>query len=462
MTIVTRFPPSPTGFMHIGNARTALFNWLYARANGGKFLLRIEDTDRARHSEEAVDAIIQGLDWLGLDFDGDIVSQHANAPRHREVAETLLAEGKAYKCYCSPEELAIMREEAKATGRPTAYDKRWRDRPASEAPAGIAPVIRIKAPLTGETIINDEVQGTVTVKNEQIDDFIIMRSDGSPTYMLAVVVDDHDMGVTHIIRGDDHLNNAPRQKVIFDAMGWDVPTYVHTPLIHGPDGKKFSKRHGAEGLEDYRNMGYLPEALFNYLLKLGWSHGDDEIISRDQALEWFSLKGLGKAAAGFDGDKLENLNAHYIKEKDINALIDLIKPIYQDQISNTAITRITAHAEELKDRAKTIPQFAEECAFYIKSIPLDIDDKAAELIASNHDVLTKLLETFQSMDNFDKDSVMAACKDFAKNHLDGKLGKVGMPLRAALTGRTQSPGIFEAAAILGKDETCARIQAVLD
>ena len=283
MTIVTRFPPSPTGFMHIGNARTALFNWLYARANGGKFLLRIEDTDRARHSEEAVQAIHDGLEWLGLDYDGEAVSQFSRLDRHRKVAEDLLAKGAAYKCFCTPDELEAMREEAKAAGRPTAYNKEWRNR--TDHPSDKPYVIRIKAPLDGESVVEDEVQGQVTVKNEQIDDFALLRADGTPTYMLAVVVDDHDMGVTHVIRGDDHLNNAFRQNVIYNALGWDMPVYAHLPLIHGADGKKFSKRHGAEGVEDYKRAGYLPETLFNFLLKLGWSHGDDEIMSRDQAVD---------------------------------------------------------------------------------------------------------------------------------------------------------------------------------
>ncbi len=458
MTIVTRFPPSPTGFMHIGNARTALFNWLYARANGGKFLLRIEDTDRARHNQAAVDAILRGLQWLDLDFDGQPVSQHANADRHREVANQLLAEGKAYKCYCSPEELDEMRETAKTQGRPVAYDKRWRDRPQSEAPANIAPVIRIKAPLTGETIINDQVQGTVTVKNEQIDDFVLLRNDGSPTYMLAVVVDDHDMGVTHIIRGDDHLNNAFRQRAIIDAMGWPEPTYAHLPLIHGPDGKKFSKRHGAEGLEDYKNMGYLPEALFNYFLKLGWSHGDDEIITRAQALKWFDLKDINKAAANFDNDKLENLNAHYIKERDVKDLLPFIKK----DLSKTEIERITQGQNELKERAKTTLQFAEEAAIYFDGAPQNFDEKATKLIADNKELLTTLTTHLQTLNDFNKDSVMTACKNFADTHADGKLGKIGMPLRAALTGKTSSPSIFHVAAILGKEETCTRIQAALN
>ena len=299
MTIVTRFPPSPTGFMHIGNARTAIYNWLYARHNNGKFLVRIEDTDRARHSEEAVEAILNGLKWLDLDFDGDVVSQFSQKDRHIEVANEMVTKGQAYYCYCTPEELEEMREEAKKAGRPTFYDRRWRDRDASEAPEGIKPVVRIKAPLDGETVIHDEVQGDVTVQNEQLDDFIILRSDGTPTYMLSVVCDDHDMGVTHVMRGDDHLNNTFRQKIIFDAMGWDLPVFAHLPMILGEDGSKLSKRHGAVSLEDFMARGYLPDAVLNYLLRLGWSHGDDEIISREQAIEWFTMKNIVSSCKNF-------------------------------------------------------------------------------------------------------------------------------------------------------------------
>ncbi len=464
MSVVTRFPPSPTGFMHIGNARTALFNWLYARANGGKFVVRIEDTDRKRHSEEAVEAIIRGLEWLGLNWDGDIVSQFARADRHREVAQQLLDEGKAYYCYCSPEELEVMREDAKTTGRPTAYDKRWRDKSPSEAPADIKPVVRIKAPLSGKTIIKDEVQGEVSVNNEQIDDFIILRSDGTPTYMLSVVVDDHDMGVTHIIRGDDHLNNAFRQQVIIDAMGWDIPVYAHTPLIHGPDGKKFSKRHGAQSVEEYKEMGYLADAMFNYLLRLGWAHGDDEIISRKQAVKWFSLSGLGKSPANFDFAKLENLNANYIKESDINSLIELTKPIFEQKgltISDKEIAYITAGQDELKNRSKTLLQFVDEAAFYCKALPLEYEDKAAQTIKDNGDTLRAMISALESAEPLTKENAMPFFKQFAQDHADGKLGKVGMPLRAALTGKTSSVSIFEAAGILGTEDVISRINSAL-
>ncbi len=460
MTVVTRFPPSPTGFMHIGNARTALLNYLFARRHGGKFLFRIEDTDRKRHSEEAVEAIIKGLEWLGLDYDGEIVSQFANQERHAEVAKQLVAEGKAYYCYCSPEELEEMRETARAEGRPVFYDRRWRDRDPSEAPKDVKPVIRIKAPLEGETTIDDKVQGKVTVKNKQIDDFVLMRSDGTPTYMLSVVVDDHDMGVTHIIRGDDHLNNAFRQKIIFDAMGWDVPVYAHTPLIHGPDGKKFSKRHGATAVHEYRDMGYLPEALRNYLLRLGWSHGDDEIIPNEKAIEWFNLEGLGKSPASFDFAKLESLNAHYINQMDINELITLAEPFYGIPVGDQARKWIAAHGDELKSRAKTLLQFAEDSKFYAKVAPFAFDEKAIELIADK-EILQALEDKLSALDKFSAETIQHACKEVADTHREGKLGKVAMPLRAALTGTTVSPSIFEAAAIMGREEIQKRLEAAL-
>lgn len=465
MSIVTRFPPSPTGFMHIGNARTALFNWLYARRHGGKFLVRIEDTDRKRHSEEAVQAIIDGLEWLGLAHDGEIVSQFSRMDHHAQIAKQMVENGKAYYCYCTPEELEQMREEAKQSGAKTFYDRRWRDRPQSEAPKGIAPVVRIKAPLSGATTIKDHVQGEVTVSNDQLDDFIILRSDGTPTYMLSVVVDDHDMGVTHILRGDDHLNNTFRQKIIFDAMGWDVPEFAHLPLIHGADGAKFSKRHGAQSVQEYREMGFLPEALCNYLLRLGWSHGDDEIIPREKALEWFNLENIGKAAAKFDFAKLESLNAHYINEADSAYLLKCAAPFYQTRhgitLNDTATARITAGIDELKSRAKTLLQFVDESVFYAKALPLSYDEKAASLITEGKDILALLEQAFKGLGAFTADNIQNACKNIAAAHADGKLGKVAMPLRAAITGTTVSPSIFHACEILGRDETCARIRACL-
>lgn len=461
MTVVTRFPPSPTGFMHIGNARTALFNWLYAKNTGGKFLVRIEDTDRERYSEEAVQVILNGLKWLELDYDNTPESQFANRQRHIDIANELLAKGMAYKCYCTPEELDAMRKKAKAEGLPTYYDRRWRDKTDSDAPAGVDPVIRIKAPLDGSMIVEDEVQGKVEVQNKQLDDFIILRSDGTPTYMLAVVVDDHDMGVTHVIRGDDHLNNTFRQNVIYDAMGWDKPTYAHLPLIHGPDGSKFSKRHGAQSVEEYREMGYLPEAMRNYLLRLGWSHGDDEIIPTDKAVEWFNLDHIQKSPANFDFAKLENLNAHYISVMDAGALIEAALPFFPATPDDLHTSRMKQGIEELKKRSKTLVQFAKEAAFY-GAPPEEYDEGAHKnLDADGLEVLEKIIPVLEGLSDVTPDSVMEACKTLAGEIRDGKLGKIGMPLRAALTGSDKSPAIFEAAAILGKDESLARIQKAL-
>ncbi|MGH1455421.1 MAG: glutamate--tRNA ligase [Alphaproteobacteria bacterium] len=466
MSVVTRFPPSPTGFMHVGNARTAIFNYLYARHNKGKFVVRIEDTDRKRHSEEAVAAIIDGMEWLGLDFDGEITSQFSRLDRHTQVANEMIAKGRAYYCYCSPEELDEMRETARKEGHKTFYDRRWRDADASTAPKDIKPVVRIKSPIDGKTTIKDHVQGEVTVANDQLDDFIILRSDGTPTYMLSVVVDDLDMGITHILRGDDHLNNTFRQKVIFDAMGWNVPEFAHLPLIHGADGAKFSKRHGAQSVQEFREMGYLPEALFNYLLRLGWSHGDDEVIPRDKAIEWFDLKSVGKAPAKFDFAKLESLNAHYINECDNERLLKLAAPFYNERhnitLDETAHRRIVDGIDELKSRAKTLHQFVDESAFYAKELPLSYDEKAAGMISDAKDILRNLLENFKNQDILTADNVQQACKDIANDMMDGKMGKVAMPLRAAITGTTVSPSIFHACEILGQDETCRRIQSALE
>jgi len=465
MTVVTRFPPSPTGFMHIGNARTALFNWLYAKHTGGKFVVRIEDTDRKRHSEEAVQAIIDGLKWLGLDHNGEITSQFANQERHREVAQNLLDQGKAYKCYCSPEELQEMREKARSEGKQASYDRRWRDSKETP-PEGIDPVIRIKAPLDGATTINDKVQGEVTVQNENLDDFIILRSDGTPTYMLSVVVDDHDMGITHIMRGDDHLNNTFRQKVIFDAMEWDVPEFAHLPLIHGPDGTKFSKRHGAQSVEEYRDMGYLPEAMRNYLMRLGWGHGDEEIIPTDKAIEWFDFDGIGKAAAKFDFAKLESLNAHYIANADNKDLMQWTLPFFKSRHNiepdQEAQNRIIAHMDELKDRAKTLLQITDEALFYAKSVPFGYDEKAGNMLNQESATVLEALKTAFSDMQWDDEKIQNSCKDIANDLRDGKLGKVAMPLRAALTGTTVSPNIFKAAEILGRDETIQRLESALN
>jgi glutamyl-tRNA synthetase len=465
MSVVTRFPPSPTGFMHIGTARTALYNWLYAKRNGGKMLFRIEDTDRARHNEDAVTALVKGMEWLELDWDGEIVSQFSMQARHREVAEELLRKGAAYHCYCTPEELEQMREEAKAAGKPTFYDRRWRDSKAAP-PDGMKPVIRIKAPLDGSSTVHDKVQDDVTVANEQLDDFIILRSDGTPTYLLAVVVDDHDMGVTHVIRGDDHLNNTFRQNVIYDAMGWSKPVYAHLPLILGPDGAKMSKRHGAASVEEYRDMGYLPEAMRNYLLRLGWSHGDDEIISTEQAIEWFNLEHVGKSPARFDFTKLESVNAHYIVEADPARLLKLSLPFFVQlgiTINETASARILKGMDELKQRSKTLIQFAEEAAFYAKSVPLGYDDAAVKTLSeAGADIVAALQNAFKDLNDFTSDKIQNVCKELAATHAGGKLGKIAMPLRAALTGKSASPSIFHAAEILGKNECQTRIQSALE
>jgi glutamyl-tRNA synthetase len=450
--------------MHIGTGYIALYNWLFAKKHNGKFHIRIEDTDRARHSEEAVLAILNGMKWLEFDWDGDVISQFEQRNRHVEVANMLLEKGMAYKCYCSAEELQEMREKAKKEGRSSFYDRRWRDKEEKDAPKDIDPVVRIKAPLEGESIIKDHVQGEVKVKNETLDDFIILRSDQTPTYMLSVVVDDHDMGITHVIRGDDHLNNAFRQNIIYEAMGWNVPTYAHVPLIHGPDGSKLSKRHGSTSVEEYKDMGYLPEAMRNYLLRLGWSHGDDEIISTKQAIEWFDLDHIGKAPARFDFAKLDNLNTHYISEAKDSDLIDKIAPILLERhdlsIENneTALKRLNEGMEELKGRAKNLLQLAQESSFYCKEVPFEFDEKAYNQITSNMDILEFLLTAFNEVDELTSELVENICKEIAETHREGKLGKVAMPLRAALTGTTVSPSIFNAASILGHKEVIDRLK----
>ena len=467
MTVVTRFPPSPTGFMHIGNARTALYNWLYAKHHGGKFLLRIEDTDRQRHSNKAVQAILDGLHWMGLEWDGDAVSQFSRRDRHAEVAHEMVAKGQAYYCYCSPEELDEMREQAKLEGKPVYYNRKWRDKPDDQKPMGTKPVVRIKAPLDGKIIIKDEVQGEITIQNEQIDDFIILRSDGTPTYMLSVVVDDHDMGVTHVIRGDDHLSNAFRQKVIYDNMGWNGPVYAHLPLIHGPDGSKFSKRHGATGLIEYQAMGYLADALCNYLLRLGWSHGDEEIISREDAIKWFGFDHVGQSPSQFDFAKLDNLNAHYIRAAGNEDLWTKTVPFLEEiegvKLNDLAKDRIMQSMDELKSRAKTLIQLANEAAFYAKTAPFSYDSDAEDLLnEGSKPILEALRREFKQLDTFDNDSVQALCKAVANDYCSGKLGKIGMPLRAALTGTSQSPSIFGAAAILGKKDVISRLDAAIE
>ena len=464
MSVVTRFPPSPTGYLHIGSARTALFNWLFARHHGGRFRLRIEDTDRARSTQDAVDAIIKGLEWLELDWDGDIVFQSRNAGRHVAVAEELLARGQAYRCYASPEELAAMRTAAKAAGSPVLYDRRWRDRDPADAPEGVRPVIRIKMPLEGETVIDDLVQGPVRVDNAQLDDFVLLRADGTPTYMLSVVVDDHDMGMTHVIRGDDHLNNAFRQYHLFKAMDWPVPAFAHIPLIHGADGQKLSKRHGAVGVEAYRALGYLPEAMRNYLLRLGWSHGDDEIIATEQAVAWFGLDAVGRSAARFDLDRLESLNAHYLREADDTRLLALTEPLLADRaqrpLSDDERARVAAGLPGLKTRAKTLVELADNALFYIvpPSFPL-ANAKAAKLLEGDAAaLLADIAVEIAAIAPWDATTIEEALRMAAERRGLG-LGKLAQPLRAVLTGSNASPGVFEIMAILGREAVLARIAA---
>ncbi len=464
--IVTRFAPSPTGFLHIGGARTALFNWLYARGRAARFLLRIEDTDRARSTDPAIEAIFDGLKWLGLDWDGEPTFQFSRAARHREIAEQLLSLGKAYHCYASQEELAEMREKARAEGRSKLYDGRWRDRDPSEARPNVKPVIRLKAPLTGETVIEDQVQGRVVWQNENLDDLVLLRSDGNPTYMLAVVVDDHDMGITHIIRGDDHLTNGARQKQIYDALGWNGPVMAHIPLIHGPDGSKLSKRHGALGVEAYRAMGYLPEAMRNYLVRLGWAHGEQEIFSTDEMIEAFDLSAVGRSPARFDFAKLENLNGHYIRQTadaDLVAEVERVLPYapagadLAAKLTPALREKLIAAMPGLKERAKTLIELIEGARYLYADRPLALDDKAkAVMTADARGMLAHLSRELAMVDPWSAAGAEAAVRAYAER-AGAKLGAVAQPLRAALTGRTTSPGIFEVLAVLGKAESLARI-----
>jgi len=452
--VVTRFAPSPTGFLHIGGARTALFNWLFARHHGGKFLLRIEDTDKARSTTEAIDAILDGMRWLGLDWDGHEYYQSQFWARHAEVAHKLLERGHAYRCYMTQEELAAQREKAQAERRPFRIQSPWRDDSSDQGDTPF--VIRLKAPREGETVIEDKVQGRVAVQNVELDDFVLLRSDGTPTYMLAVVVDDHDMGVTHVIRGDDHLNNAFRQLAIIRAMGWPEPTYAHVPLIHGADGAKLSKRHGALGVDAYRDeLGLLPEAVSNYLLRLGWGHGDDEIISREQAIEWFDLANVGKSPSRFDFKKLENLNGHYIREADNGHLAGLIAPkLGLDAAQKDLLTRAMP---ELKARAHDLIQLADGAGFLFTARPLPIDEAAGALLTPEARGLLGHAHKSLSAAEWNHDALEQSVREVAE--AEGvKLGKLAQPLRAALTGRTTSPGIFDVLALLGKSESLARIE----
>ena len=463
--VVTRFAPSPTGFLHIGGARTALFNWLFAKHHGGQFLLRIEDTDRARSTQAAVDAIYGGLKWLALDWDGDAVSQFERRGRHAEVAHKLLAEGKAYHCYCTPEELTEMREGAKRAGRPMMYDGRWRDRDPVEAPAGISPVVRFKAPRGGTTVIEDRIQGRVEVGNDQLDDMVLLRADGTPTYMLAVVVDDHDMAVSHVIRGDDHLTNSFRQVQLYLASDWNLPVFGHLPLLHGADGAKLSKRHGAQNVEDYRDMGILPEAMCNYLLRLGWAHGDAEIISRAQAIEWFDLDAVGRAPSRFDMDKLLSLNAHYLRQADPARLARLVLPELAKRLpagtSPAAEVRLLKGLNGLTERSKNILELAENAIFYAMQRPIPVNDKARKLLDGEaRPVIESLRFALGQISDWSQGVIEERVRQLAVER-DIKLGTVAQPLRAALTGSDRSPGIFEVMEVLGRDETLGRIDDAL-
>ncbi len=459
--VVTRFAPSPTGFLHIGGARTALFNWLFARHHGGAFRLRIEDTDRKRSTEAAIDAILEGLRWLGLDWDGEAVHQFARADRHAEVARGLLDGGKAYHCYCSREELQEMRERARAEGRSPRYDGRWRDRDPADAPTDVPPVVRLKAPITGETTIEDLVQGPVTVANDQLDDMVLLRADGTPTYMLSVVVDDHDMDVSHVIRGDDHLTNAFRQTQLFEALGWIRPEFAHIPLIHGADGAKLSKRHGALGIDAYRDLGYLPAALRNYLLRLGWAHGDDEVISTEQAIAWFDLGAVGRAPARFDFAKLDNLNGRYIREAADSDLAEWVAERHQattgQALDGDARGRLRRAMPGLTQRAKTVNELTDNAMFYVIERPLELSQKALKLLPEEGRArLDRLLPLLVDLDDWSEAALEAQVRAFAEAE-DCKLGQIAQPLRAALSGSHASPGIFEVMAVLGRHESLGRI-----
>jgi glutamyl-tRNA synthetase len=457
--VVTRFAPSPTGYQHIGGARTALFNWLFARSRGGKFLLRIEDTDHERSTPEATAAILKGMEWLGLDHDGEAVSQAAGAARHADVAHELLAKGAAYKCFATQDEIETFREAARAAGTSTLFQSPWRDADASTHPD--APfVVRLKTPNEGTTVIDDQVQGKVTIRNDQLDDMILLRSDGTPVYMLAVVVDDHDMGVTHVIRGDDHLNNAARQMGIYTAMGWDVPVWAHIPLIHGPDGKKLSKRHGALGVEEYQAMGYPAAGMRNYLTRLGWSHGNDEFFTDAQALEWFGLDGIGKSPARLDFKKLENLCGQHIAAANDAALLHEI----QAYLLAAGLPALTSAQEDamgramycLKDRSKTFPQLLEKAEFILTKTPIVPDEKsAAHLDSVSRGILAALTPQLQNA-SWSRDELEGVMSRFTEAH-DMKFGKLAGPLRAALAGRSATPSVFDMMLVLGRDETIARL-----
>ncbi len=463
MTVVTRFAPSPTGFLHIGGARTALFNWLFTRHHGGKFLLRVEDTDRKRSTDEAVEAILDGLKWLELDWDAEPVFQFQQQARHAEVAHQMLAADHAYYCYCSPEELTEMRERARVEKKPMRYDGTWRDRDPSEAPEGVKPVVRFKAPQTGATTIADLVQGTITVQNEKMDDMVLLRADGTPTYMLSVVVDDHDMGITHVIRGDDHLNNAFRQAQVFKAMDWDLLEFAHIPLIHGPDGAKMSKRHGALGVDAYRDLGFLPEAMRNYLFRLGWSYGEEETISTERAVELFDLNSVGRSAARFDMPRLMNMNGHYVRHADDARLVVLIEPLLETAHGQTVDAKVHGHLlagmDGLKSRAKTIVELAESAVFYARDGAQPLNDKATKILdAGARQRLGRLMQRLETVDTWRDENLEAAVRAAAEAE-EVKLVQIAQPLRAAITGSNTSPSMFEVMRILGREETMIRLTA---
>ena len=468
--IITRFAPSPTGFLHIGGGRTALFNWLYAKRFGGKMLLRIEDTDRERSTDAAIEAILDGLRWLGIDWDDDVVYQYSRADRHRAVAEQLVREGNAYYCYASPQELDEMREKARAEGRPMRYDGRWRDRDPSDAPSGVRPVIRLKAPIEGETAVQDHVQGRVVWQNKDLDDLVLLRSDGNPTYMLAVVVDDHDMAVTHIIRGDDHLTNAARQTQIYQACGWNVPEMAHIPLIHGPDGSKLSKRHGALGVDAYRAMGYLPSAMRNYLVRLGWSHGDQEFFSTEELISIFDLGSIGRSAARFDFVKLENVNGHYMRsssDTDLMAAIELILPEvgpgrgWPTTLSDDLRAKFLKAMPGLKERAKTLIELIDSAYYLYAARPLIIEPKAEALLAETGRAhLAAMLPLLDALPAWSAESAEAEVRAYAESQ-GIKLGQAAQPLRAAITGRSTSPGLFDVMEVVGKNECLDRLRDVI-
>ena len=464
MTVITRFAPSPTGFLHIGGARTALFNYLFAQKNNGKYLLRIEDTDRQRSTEKAVEAIINGLDWLELSGDEQPVFQYSRQERHKQIVNTLLEQGKAYKCYCSAEELEEMRSISRREGKTALYDRSWRERDPSTAPSNVDPVVRLKSPIKGSTMIDDLVQGRVEVKNEQLDDFVILRADGTPTYMLSVVVDDHDMKISHVIRGDDHLNNAFRQYQLYTAMDWPIPKFAHIPLIHGQDGTKLSKRHGALGIEAYKDQGYLPEALCNYLLRLGWGHENEEIIARKQAISLFDISAIGKSPSRFDIKKLDNINATYMREMSETRLFDLLETHLCKNLNATLdpikLERLSRGLSGLKMRAKNINELAASAMIYIVSPPINMDEKAGNILSKDaRQLIRGLLEPFNELKNWNKTKIEETLMNFATD-CDIKFGSVALPLRAALTGTTSSPDIFEVIEILGKEEVVQRIEAV--